>query len=358
VTIFGERDRTGAVARRFGSLVGTGLVLVCAPALAFPSSELAYTRHTGAEHCPDEAAVRASVAARLGYDPFVAEAPRSIVASIALDRGRLAAIVRLIDASGASHGRRELFAPVDRCGELVRAMALSISIAIDPERAEASLVDDAPESAAPPESAAESGPEEPEDDVDDRERPITRTPAPAPDPRRDPGSTAAGSRRTRLALFSGAGAHAAVGTAPSATGGAFVFAGLQINAISIALEGRADASGSSRLDEDASVSSTLFAATLLPCFHAEELFACASGTAGVIRASADGVSVPESDDGLFAAAGARGGVEMPLTSDLRLRFHLDFWLTLTRVEATLDQQVVWRAPAFSGATGLGLMARF
>lgn len=36
--------------------------------MASPSSRLVYVRGRGAETCPDEAALRAAVAARLGYD--------------------------------------------------------------------------------------------------------------------------------------------------------------------------------------------------------------------------------------------------------------------------------------------------
>jgi hypothetical protein len=69
-------------------------------------------------------AVRMSVAARLGYDPFVATAETSIVTRIER-ASRLVAVVELVDASGTPRRRRELSAPVDRCDELVYAMALS-----------------------------------------------------------------------------------------------------------------------------------------------------------------------------------------------------------------------------------------
>lgn len=57
-------------------------------ASASPSARLLYVRNVGAEGCPDESALRKSVAARLGYDPFFPWATTTVLATI--DRAGLA----------------------------------------------------------------------------------------------------------------------------------------------------------------------------------------------------------------------------------------------------------------------------
>ncbi len=55
------------------------IVLVPVPAAAQPSSHpavsLSYALGPGVTHCPDASALRGSIAARLGRDPFVAASP-------------------------------------------------------------------------------------------------------------------------------------------------------------------------------------------------------------------------------------------------------------------------------------------
>lgn len=79
--------------------------------------------------------LRTAVIARLGYDPFSATASMAIIAEIARIGDTLLGKIVLLNDESSSQGVRELNAPHDRCSDLVRAMALSISIAIDPEAA-------------------------------------------------------------------------------------------------------------------------------------------------------------------------------------------------------------------------------
>jgi hypothetical protein len=82
-------------------------------------------------------ALRLAVIARLGYDPFSPTANKTIVAVIERKGDELRGRIELVNAASDSQGVRELTVPADRCWDLVRAMALSMSIAIDPERASA-----------------------------------------------------------------------------------------------------------------------------------------------------------------------------------------------------------------------------
>jgi hypothetical protein len=72
------------------------------------------------------------VASRLGYDPFFPTAERTIVVVIGPDPPQLRGKVLLLDSAGVVQGQREFSTALGRCRELVHAMALSVSIAIDP----------------------------------------------------------------------------------------------------------------------------------------------------------------------------------------------------------------------------------
>ena len=109
-----------------------GLLLASSPALAAPSARLAYVREAGAESCPDEEGLRRAVAARLGYDPFFVWARVTVVAHVRKDAGAYHAEVTLVDEGGVSRGKRAVTSPGDDCAPLVGALALTISLALDP----------------------------------------------------------------------------------------------------------------------------------------------------------------------------------------------------------------------------------
>src|SRR5688572_9243085 len=190
----------------------------CAPAFGFPTSRLTYARGTGAEGCPEEPTVRQAVAARLGYDPFFAAADKTIVARILRHREELRATVELVDDGGMVRGVREFKTRAGQCDELVATMALAISIAIDPTNPgilagtqKAHLEPPPPKPAsldrpkAPTPQDPPSAPAQPAE-VDVPEKP-------------DPAGTS--ELRAGLALV------AAVGTAPSATPGLGISAGVR-----------------------------------------------------------------------------------------------------------------------------------
>jgi hypothetical protein len=328
-----------------------------ATAYAFPTSRLIYDRGAGAEHCPEEPVVRGAVADRLGYDPFVESATRTIVARVLRVADRLEAKVELVDQLGTRHGSREFSTDAQRCDELISAMALSISIAIDPERAQAAAD---PLPSPPPMDPKKPGPKPP------KPRPEPRPEAPKPRPPEtsamlDNHAQPAGerSRGTRaMRWYSGAGGHAALGSAPGAAAGAFVFAGVLLDKASLSLEGRADAPASSTVTGGAEVGSSLLLLSAVPCFEASELFACALISAGSLRATGDRVTNPGSDSAFYAAAGGRLGTALPFYGTLSFRLHLDLLSTLTRVTLEIDQREVWQAPQISGAAGIGLRAHF
>src|SRR5262249_10897903 len=126
------RERSLSERMKFRSgLVISFVVTGSATAVASPSSQLTYVRGAGAESCPDEAELRKAVAARLGYDPFFPSAGRTIAAQIERTRGGFAGELKMLDASGVSRGERKLPTTSHDCAEVVKSLALAISIAID-----------------------------------------------------------------------------------------------------------------------------------------------------------------------------------------------------------------------------------
>ena len=89
-------------------MVGVWLVLgtmaLTGNAQGGESSRLQYVRAEGAKRCPDEPALRAAVAARLGYDPFVAWAKTTVVTTITGGAEGLRARIYLAGEDGRARG--------------------------------------------------------------------------------------------------------------------------------------------------------------------------------------------------------------------------------------------------------------
>src|SRR6185503_9125918 len=85
-----------------------------------------------------------------------------------------------------------------------------------------------------------------------------------------------------------------------------------------------------------SVETALYLATALPCFHARLFSGCALIAVGA--QTAEGVNLPITRQGvaLFAAAGARAGIEVPLIPKLELALSADLLAAITRTRFTAD----------------------
>src|SRR6185503_8095001 len=133
-------------------------------------AHLLYVREAGAERCPDEAQLRAQVAARLGYDPFSASAPSTISVTLRRSARGLLARIELVDRTGEVTGARSLTAPEPDCVALAQAVELAVSLAVDPLRF-----------VAPPAPAARP-PTVPVAPPPEKKPPPIVTPPPAPKP--------------------------------------------------------------------------------------------------------------------------------------------------------------------------------
>jgi hypothetical protein len=108
------------------------LLLIPARAAASPSARLVYIRGPGTETCPDEAAIRAAVAARLGYDPFFRSAPSTMTVELSMAGDTYRARIQLVDENGTVRGVRELAQAGPRGSPIIYTVCFTITIAIYP----------------------------------------------------------------------------------------------------------------------------------------------------------------------------------------------------------------------------------
>jgi hypothetical protein len=312
---------------------------------AQPAGRLVYQRGAGAESCPDEAALRSAVAARLGSDPFDDLTRPTYDVTIGVEAERLVGRVVLIDTNGLARGVRELEGQ-SGCAELVDGLALALSLAINPELALSAEGPAVEAPVAPVASAAKPADEAPADEAPPQETlPSATEPEPPPP--------------TPWALGVGATGYGSVGTAPELAFGFGAIVRLRRGALSLSLESRFEPPAGSLQPNGANVETRLVAGVLAPCWHLPAGFVqvCALGLLGSMRADAANLPGARPDSGFYAAAGARGAVEMVELPYVRLQVRLDLLARLVPIRVTRNEgtETVWEAPPVSGAFGLGAL---
>ena len=304
------------------------------------SFALAYQAPDGAG-CPTEQALRASVVDELGYDPWDpvddGTSPRIVVAIRPARDGGVRGRVEMRAVDGKRLGARELEGA--RCGELSRALALAIALAIDPLRAGVPVPPE-PESApasAPPIAAP---------------LPPLAVAAPPTPPRR---SRFVDEARMRVAF----GVQGTVDAAPGPTFGFMGRVGFAIRRWSAAVELRGDLPGSADVD-GGRVSASTMAAFLVPCVHHRLVAFCALGGAGGQEVAGSGYVLARSSWVPYGALGARIEIELAVSHAMALLFHVDVLAPLTRADlyvGTERPQRVYESQPVSSSFGLLLSTR-
>ncbi|HSO34353.1 MAG TPA: hypothetical protein VLT33_17575, partial [Labilithrix sp.] len=202
---------TGRRIRLLAAIAGGALWLLApgeagATGPAHVEIEMRYQREAGAEACLSEAELRAAVAARLGYDPFVTkEGLDLLVVRVRRNGARIEGTVERTDRLRHQRGKPTTIGSGQTdCSELGASLAVAISIAVDP----LSLGREAP----PPEPALAPLPPPPA-------APPAEAPAPAPPRGADPPSVP-----TRLVLA--VGPSVSTGALPGASFGVRAAAGV------------------------------------------------------------------------------------------------------------------------------------
>jgi hypothetical protein len=133
----------GGALRRFCRGLALVFALVC-PGLARGAEADAYVRlhwlrGASAGSCPEQIEVEQLVRARLGRNPFVSNASRTIDASIDFAGGAWHVELHVRDATGPAQGQRVFDVHADSCAQVADAVGLAVALAIDPNASIASL---------------------------------------------------------------------------------------------------------------------------------------------------------------------------------------------------------------------------
>jgi hypothetical protein len=323
--------------------LGMTALLTAGLAYGGASARLVYARAPEAASCPDELALRNAVAARLGYDPFFPWAKETVVVQVWRESRQYKARLQLVSEAGLAHGTRTLSSSQTSCAELFDAAALAISIAMD------SLPKDEPAPTAPP---AEQPPPAPAPEP--APPPAPSPPPPAPTPAEAPAPPP-----VRLGLMVGLDAVGVVGAEPGPTVAGAAFVGVRGPALSLALEGRVDAPASAASAAGPGrVRVWSFQAAIVPCARYRVASFCALGVVSSVRGESADVTNPGRDSAISVAAGARVGLDWPLSETFSLDTHLDATADLRRVHMQLGGADAWTAPPVAAAAAVGVMAHF
>jgi len=294
------------------------LCLVSLPALGQSKRgvELKYDAGDLAARCPSQQDVEDAISARLGFSPFQRGASWLVEARISPSAAGLRGTILLRDRDGDSLGKREIDSSGD-CEELVEAMAVGISVALEP------LV-------PPPEPPTSEPVDEPKVEAATTPSPTAVKPLPA----RDEGAP------TRTLWRGSVGVVGNVGMSPNP---AFGFA-LQLSwrrpTWSVGVEGQFQPPRESDV-EGGSIRTEQVSAWLVPCGHAGPWKGCALAGLGSLRAEGAEVDVPRTNRALFAAMGGRIGWEPELSEVLFLTVSADLAAALTRTTVTIDGRDQW-----------------
>ena len=115
-----------------GLAVASVALVAVAPADAWAGARATLVFSADGSTCGGSQAMREAVAARLGYDPFRPEAELTVTVEIRAKRSKLDG--RIGFARGEeSVGERSVAGRLGACPSLMDSLALSISLALDPD---------------------------------------------------------------------------------------------------------------------------------------------------------------------------------------------------------------------------------
>jgi hypothetical protein len=299
----------------------------CASAAAQDArAHLVYERDDSAAACPDEAALRDAVAARLGYVPFVDEGATARTVRVTVRRSgrRTVADIEVLDG-GVRSGARQIGAR-GRAGScpIDDALVLAVSLAIDPMTLAAASTAPPPEEVPvcpSPEPCAE----------------CAACPPPPPPPPVEPCPTcesppASRGLRARLSLAP----VFALAPLPFPTGGLRIGGGARMEAFSFDLELRGDLPTTGGDAEGRTVNATWLSLAVVLCGHLDVVSLCGLVTSGILIGWGGGVDLPRTDATGFSTLGARAGVEVPVSGDVAVTVSADAGYVLTPTDLVVD----------------------
>jgi hypothetical protein len=323
------------------------------------SVTLDYSRAEAAMTCPDEATFRGLVAARLGYDPFVAAGTRALAIVFERRGNEVVGRVNLSGASAQERRERALRGGAGECFELATSMALIVAVAVDPEALQARP--ESPETSTPAPSPTPPAPPAP--------TPAEATAVPAQPPSLPPTTPVPDHpARPRTSVRLELAALLPAGIVPEPRGGARAAVAYDRGRWSLAAEG-AFLFPSSRDNPEGvgNVSAFVASASLVPCVSPLDaqswwLDLCAVASVGALRSTAQGVSRAEPATDLFATAGPRAAISVLLSRSVGVGLSAEAPVTLSRVHLYLEERdrrrEVWAQASVGFIAAVSVLARF
>jgi hypothetical protein len=325
-----------------------------------------YSRTNEAAGCSDEPGLRQSVARRLGYDPFVAASVNTVVAELrGGDSGGLKARVYVVRDGNMAGGARELSAPSRDCTELMAAVALALSIAIDPDAL------DRIERPSLPAGNVENSEERPKSDVD--EKPAEPEAKRRSEPREGPraavtkkdvkleASTTPPKASSSLDVTLGPLAYMGTGPAPAPSFGFGFTLGVVLDqrwvaAVEPVIASKSSASVSGNSAAGVRVSS--WGSVFYVGYESKGMYGGALVEAERLTSEGYGVTNSITNRSWWAGAGLRIGYEVLLTRYLSMVPHVDGIAEFRKLRLRVAGEEAHATPALLGRFGLTLLARF
>ena len=336
-----------AIRRAASVFLIAGVLAISTRAVASPTARLVYVRGEGAESCPDDEALRQSVSAHLGYDPFRPFVQTTLFAEVRREGESFVGSVKMVDERGLERGARKLESRGADCSEIMAAMALSMSIAIDPRSAL--------RAAPPDEQATTDGADEPPKEPEPTPAPPAPvSPSPPPDVVRPPPPPIRPSTRGGVGL----GAYGVLGEGATATAGARVSGEIVWSKVSAGVELRGALPTSAGIAGGGSVRTSLISGAFVPCRRLAWASVCAIGLVGRIQTETVDVATPASRGIVHVAAGVRLAADIPLDEGFTFRVAADALGTLAPFVVEVDGRRVYQSPAISGLAGASIVYFF
>ncbi len=291
--------------------------------------------YAAAEGCPDDQVFRDAVAARVRWGAFAPNAPWRLSIRIVRRGAGYEGSAELRNLAGAVEWSRALPATT-RCLDAIENAALALALKIDPPRP-------------------------PERDREPPSSPSLVSPPLAP-PSNDVDRAHAEPRKPSSAVFRiGAAMWIDLATSPRPAAAVSLDVGFRVAWFSLAIEGRAMPPASANVgDAGVEISAARYTGALLPCGHVSWFVGCVVAELGALQGTlrGAGATAPERTTLLYAAGGARLGVEIPvIPSRLFVRLAANL-LGARKSVFRLDNAPVWETAAFVGGFGVGLNATF
>jgi len=325
------------------------LVLVSAAASAEPppvelphAMRLEYRVSPGAKRCPadGEHLLRASVGTHAHFEPFDANAPARLLATVQQSAAGYVARAEVFDGAGVSLWSREII-PLPACDEAIETLAFAIAFRLEP-----------PKTAPAPSPTPPAAPPAP--------APPLCVPAPEPAPARPPEPTkppAAAEAADARRVLVGAGMALGFGVASTPAAGATLDLGIRWPVVSVSLEGRAYLPARLNVEGSAKVVSTYrLTGAFVPCGHWRVLVACVPVEAGRQQGHADASG--REVDLFFAAVGLRLGAVLPLPLGVSVRASGSALFATSQPMFLIARAASWTTPFLSGALNAGIVTYF